>query len=171
MAEQGSGWRTVGRRHGATSAAAQALMLGVVVFLPCLHGCAVVRAAHGIEGADISAVRVGVTRAEVELRLGSPVRQWTTSSAIEYRMYRYDAGVPGSSANATAMVLGEISTLGLLELIVRIPPPPQAGTDPSRLRNIAVAYDQSGIAVGVFIDVGDLEQLPEDGKRSNPPPR
>jgi hypothetical protein len=154
-----------------TSAAAQVLMLGVVALLPCLHGCAVATAAHGIEGADISAVRVGVTRSEVELRLGSPVRQWTTPSAIEYRMYRYDAGVPGSSANATAMVLGEISTLGLLELILRIPPQSQASTDPSRMRNVAVAYDQSGIVVGVFVDVGDLEQLPENGKRAAVEPR
>jgi hypothetical protein len=150
------------------SAAAQALMLGLVMLSPCLHGCAVATVAHGLEGTDISAVRVGVTRSEVELRLGSPVRQWTTAAGIEYRMYRYDAGMPGSSANTTAAVLGEISTLGLLELIRFLPKPSPLPVDPSQLKNIAVAYDQNGIAVGVFIDVGDLEQLPEDGRRPDP---
>lgn len=133
-----------------------------------LAACMSMAQLHGQPGADLSAVRVGASRAEVEGQVGAPLRQWITTEGVEYRLYRYDWGVPGDPA-AIFLVTLEVLTLGLPSLMEaagdKLGLSPKE-IDPKRLRNLAVAYDRAGTVLGIFIDVGDFASLPADGRLS-----
>jgi hypothetical protein len=145
------------------------IALAAYLAVHLLPGCMVYKYAAGDPGADIGSVAPGENRARLEERLGPPVRSWTTRAGIEYRVYRYDAGRPGSAANAIAFALMDIGTMGAWEVMGYLAPLPDVSPDhPARFKNLAVAYDRDGRAVGVFVDVGDLEVLPEDGRSGAP---
>lgn len=144
--------------------------LGAVTLLAwaLLSGCTVHKAAQGVPGTDLGGVRAGATRSDIETLLGPPERRWTTPAGVEYRVYRYDAGAPGGALAAMPLVLGEIATLGLLELIVKIGPLESPAANPSRWRRLAVAFDGDGVVLGVFVDVDDFAVLPDDGRPRRP---
>lgn len=134
--------------------------------LPLLSGCIAHSALQGEPGLDLSPIRTGVTRAEVEAVVGETEREWTTSVGVRYRVYAYDAGVPPSSFNAFKGVLAELMTLGLIEVM--------AAADPEKLKNaaefqhlirdLAVAYDSEDRVIGVFPNVDNTTVLPADGR-------
>jgi hypothetical protein len=68
---------------------------------------------------------------------------------------------------AMPLVLGEIATLGLLEVIVRAVPDEPTAT-PGRWRRLAVACGADEVVVGVFNDVDDFVVLPDDGRPRAP---
>lgn len=146
----------------------RALRLVPLLALALLSACAVQKAAQGVAGTDLTVIRAGAARSDIEALLGQPERQWATPAGITYRVYRYDVGVPGGAMNAMPLVFGEIATLGLLEVIVKAVPPEPAVVDPRRWRRVAVAYDADGVVVGVFIDVDDFAVLPDDGRPRKP---
>jgi hypothetical protein len=142
-------------------------LLTVSVLL--LPGCTAYKFAAGDPGTDLRAVAPGENRARLEALLGPPLRSWTTPAGIEYRIYRYDAGRPGSTADAIAFALMDIGTMGAWEVMGQLAPPYDLSPDhPRRFRNLAIAYDRDGRAVGVFFDVGDLQVLPDDGHSATP---
>lgn len=121
---------------------------------------------RGEPAADLSAVRISASRGEVEARVGAPVRKWMTQEGVEYRLYRYDGGVPPDPAAAFLIPI-DVLTLGLPNLLGRVIPEPPEERE-RRMRTLAVSYDRDGVVLGVFVDVGDFTALPTDGK---PPPR
>lgn len=130
-----------------------------------LLGCAVSSVARGTAGTDLSPVHVGATRAGIERHLGKPARQWTTSTGVHYCLYTYDRGLPGSASDAAAVGFLDLISLGLVELFWKLDPPADSKPDhPSRRSNVAVAYDTSGVVLGVFVDVSEMASLPEDGR-------
>ena len=115
-----------------------------------LSACSTVRALERIPGADLSLVKVGATRAQVETVLGDPQREWVTRTGVRYCLYRYEADIEPSPSLAAGTVLVNIATLGLYEAMVAAGPP--FYNDPRRHERvlIAVAYD-----AGNTVLVGD----------------
>lgn len=141
------------------------LMLAAALVAPLLPGCAVQTLARGTPGTDLSGLGSGLSREQVEARLGAPARQWTTSAGVEYRMYRYDRGLAPNPADAAAIGFMDAISLGLVEFFWKLEPPGDSKPDhPRRIANIAVSYDQAGVALGVFVDVGEFADLPADGR-------
>lgn len=101
---------------------------------------------------------------EAETILGAPKRQWVTILDIRYRVYDYDGGVEGSTADAVAFGIMDVISVGLFELFYAIHPLPTA-----RVRmidgHIAVSYDTSEVVIDVFDNFGDFDKLPDDGRR------
>ena len=141
--------------------------LGVAAAIPVLGSivgaCAVSRASRGFAGTDLSEVRAGRTRAQIEAVLGAPLREWSTPAGVRYRMYRYDAGQPGNREDAAGILFLDLISLGLVEVyaaagIADFDEPPER-----RMRNLAVSFGPDEVAIGVFGDVTEFERLPEDG--------
>ena len=141
-----------------------ALLLSLCAFV-ALAGCAVSQVAKGRPGRDLSAIAPGVTRAKIESIVDAPKREWTTNAGVRYRMYRYDAGVAPSGSDASAIAFIDVISLGLSEAYWDGP----TLLGPSREAWLAVSYDAEDRAIGVFPDVTEFENLPEDGRA--PPSR
>jgi len=144
----------------------------VVLCTTILPGCTVTTALRGEPGIDIGTLERGLSRSDAEAILGPPVREWTTSSNVRYRIYRYDAGVPPSKGDAVAMGFLDVISLGLVELyeatgLTDISHPSE--NDIRRIwRQIAISYDTDERIVGLFRDFSDLDVLPDDGRPTEP---
>jgi len=151
----GSWWRVLGRSvfPFALTCAATAL----------LSGCSVVQTLESDPGTDISSVKAGATREQVEALVGQPQREWVTRTGIRYCLYRYDAGYEANPAAAGLMVFMDAISLGIWE-IVTVAPQPADFRGPRKYPLIAVSYDPDGVALGVFRDVGEFTAFPEDGQ-------
>ena len=137
------------------------LTIGLLAASLSLTACAVNRAMEGQPGADVSAVRAGITRTEVEESLGSPLREWTTVEGVHYRVYAYDGGIPPGASNASTILFLDVISAGLAELFLQLDPHSLHG--PRKVRRMAVAYDRDEQVIGVFDDVGDFDVLPDNG--------
>jgi hypothetical protein len=156
-------------RHAARSLLRQALVIGLAwVAAVGLSACSVMKELEGVPGTDISTVRVGTTRQQVESVLGTAKREWVTRAGVRYCLYRYDAGVEPDPADAAARAFMDIGTLGLFELAFAIDKNPWIG--PRKYPLIAVSYDREGVVLGVFRDVGEFTAFPEDGRPPASPP-
>ena len=130
-----------------------------------LASCTTEKMARGEPPQDLSPLKPGISRAEVQALLGSAVRTWRTPAGVEYSFYKYDAGVPGDPA-AHFLTLITVLTFGLPELLEAAGAEKSDDVqpkDPARFRNVAVSYDSSGRALGIFRDVSDFAVLPADG--------
>jgi hypothetical protein len=124
------------------------------------YGCLAASALKGKPGLDVSPVKIGMSKSDVEEVLGGHNREWVTSSGIVYCVYGYDAGVPPSVGDATAHIVMDIISLGAWELALALQPFPEF----RRRDQMAVSYDINGMALGVFDHFGDFDLLPEDGR-------
>lgn len=139
--------------------------IGMGLMALSLGGCAVQKLARGTPGIDLRSIGPGSRRADVEAVLGSPWRRWTTPVGVAYCMYVYDAGIPGSMADAAAYAFFDIVSLGLFEVFAATDPTFEAQPgNPRRIGKLAVSYDDAGIVLGVFPDIGDFAELPPDGR-------
>ena len=89
----------------------------LVLVLIVLSGCSVGMAISGKEEPNLSAFRVGSTRGEVELQLGSPVSSVTTPEGKRVDMYEYELGNKPSGGRAIGHGVMDLLTLGLWEVI------------------------------------------------------
>lgn len=131
--------------------------------------CAVSKALESAPGIDLSPVKAGATRQEVEAVVGEPLREWTTRMGVRYRLYRYDAGIEPSAGGAGLVVFMDVITLGLFEVIEAASPAGWNIQGEKKQPLLAVSYDTQGIVIGVFKDVGELDDFPEDGHASAKP--
>ena len=129
-----------------------------------IAGCAVSKTLESTPGIDISAVRPGATRQQVEGLVGGPLREWTTRTGVRYRLYRYDAGIEPSAGGAGLVVFMDVITLGLFEVIEATSNSPWNLRGEKKEPLLAVSYDAQEIVIGVFRDVGEFAELPEDGR-------
>ena len=80
-------------------------------------GCSVGMALSGSDDPNLGAFRVGSTRGEVELQLGSPVDSVTNPNGNRTDIYEYERGNKPSAGRAVAHGVLDILTLGLWEII------------------------------------------------------
>lgn len=156
------------RRGRVRSLLRRALLLGSVVLVA---GCAVSKALESAPGIDLSPVKAGATRQEVEAVVGEPLREWTTRTGVRYRLYRYDAGIEPSAGGAGLVVFMDVITLGLFEVIEAASPAGWNIRGEKKQPLLAVSYDTQEIVIGVFKDVGELDDFPEDGQVAARPVR
>ena len=145
----------------------RAIAMAVTIMPICLiESCSVAGALSGKPGLDIADLKPGMARSTVEARLGVPLREWTTASGARYALYRYDAGVASSAAVAAGHVVLNIATAGVWEGFVAYETSQGRNLEAPRMALLAVAYDPAGYALGVFVDIGELDPLPNDGRWS-----
>ena len=136
----------------------------LVATVAVVSACAVGKALERTPGVDLSPVKVGATRQEVEAVVGEPLREWTTQTGVHYRLYHYDAGIEPSAGGAGFVVFMDVITLGLWEAYDAVWPE-QLDVRGERKRSLlAVSYDPQGIVIGVFKNDGEFAELPEDGR-------
>ena len=81
-----------------------------------LSGCSVGMALSGDENPDLGAIKVGSTRGEVEMHLGSPVRSSSGENGTRTDIYEYEIGNEPSAGRAVAHGFADVLTLGLWEI-------------------------------------------------------
>jgi hypothetical protein len=81
-----------------------------------LAGCSVGMALSGDKNPDIGAVRVGSTRGEAEMHLGSPVRTNAGAGNTRIDVYEYEIGNEPSAGRAVAHGVMDVLTLGIWEV-------------------------------------------------------
>ncbi|MGE5200892.1 MAG: hypothetical protein ACM3O6_02390 [Acidobacteriota bacterium] len=144
------------------------LQLGLcMILVPLFDACAVQSSLTTQKGADVSVMSPGAERADVERAVGAPLKEWTTSDGVRYRLYEY-SGDAGPNAGAVALFVGlDIATLGILEVASpnwsRL-----AASDRRPRRRVAVAYDRDDRVIGVFPNATEFDALPDDGKSTSP---
>jgi hypothetical protein len=147
------------------------ISLLIVIFLGNLLqvGCSTVSAIRGEPGKDISSVKAGMGREETEKVLGSPTREWITSSNIRYCVYVYDAGIAPNWSDAGAFLTLTIATAGLIELVEATADHPMRKRfdwdgKARSFKQIAVGYDANGIIINILDNFSDFSVIPSNGQ-------
>lgn len=92
--------------------------IGIALLTPlAISGCSVGMAMSGKKDPNLGMVRVGSTRGEVELTLGSPVKAVTLNEGNRMDVYQYEIGNEPSSGRAIGHGLMDVLTLGLWEVV------------------------------------------------------
>jgi hypothetical protein len=89
---------------------------GAVAALTLLAGGSPGMALSGEDNPDIGAIRVGSTRGEVEMHLGSPVRSNAGAGSTRVDIYEYEIGNEPSGGRAVAHGVMDVLTLGIWEI-------------------------------------------------------
>ncbi len=88
-----------------------------ICFLFSIAGCSVGMALSGKKEPNLGAFRVGSTRGEVELQLGSPVDSVTRPDGGRTDIYAYELGNEPSTGRAVGHAVMDVLTLGIWEII------------------------------------------------------
>ena len=88
-----------------------------IILLFSISGCSVGMAMSGKEDPNFAAFRVGSTRGEVELQLGSPVSSVTIPEGKRVDVYEYEIGNKQSATRAIYHGVLDVLTVGLWEII------------------------------------------------------
>ena len=92
------------------------VVLGVFM-AATLTGCSVGMALSGDENPELSVIKVGATRGEVELQLGEPIETQTAEGGGRIDTYEYEIGNEPSAGRAVAHGVADVLTLGIWELV------------------------------------------------------
>jgi Fe2+ transport system protein FeoA len=125
-----------------------------------LGGCTAVVMGMGSEGADIEAVRTGMSRAEIDAVLGSPLFAKGSRSTRYTATYAVDHGRPPSAGRAALGGLIDLMTFGV------VAPMMDTGQPMEERPHLIVVYDGDGRAIGLF-DAGG--SIPADGRSTERP--
>ena len=109
-----------------------------------LSGCSVGMALSGEENPDLGAVRVGSTRGEIELILGSPIKTLSLNDGSRIDIYEYEIGDEPSGGRAIGHGVMDVLTLGLWEIIGT----PIEGFQGEKY-NATITYDESDLVTGI----------------------
>lgn len=97
---------------------ARTLVLLLIVGALGLSGCSVVMATSGKPTPDLSTIKVGSTRGEVEALLGAPVQSVTSSeSGNRTDTYECEIGNDPSAGRAIGNAVMDVLSLGLYEVV------------------------------------------------------
>ena len=124
------------------SARATAVVIAISFML--FSSCSVVLAAKGSSEPDLSFVRVGATRAQIEEELGRPVDTAPALQGHSIDVYAYKSGVKPNSKRALTWAVIDVFTLFIWELVAT---PVELTRSP--VRRIEIEYDADGVAVEV----------------------
>jgi len=155
------------RARAVEPAAAQvwvALLLAILVGAST-PGCLFVQTVSSEPGIDVSSIRPGVSREQVEKVVGAPLKQWTTSQGVRYSLYRYYGGMQPNAVSAGVVGFADVISLGMFELINLNPGQrDQFLQDLKKYPFMAVSYDPHDVVIGVFPDIDEFAMLPSDGR-------
>ncbi len=110
----------------------------VIISLFCLCGCSVGMALSGEKEPNIGAIKVGSSRGEVEMHLGSPSMSTTLEDGTRVDIYEYEIGNEPSAGRAIGHGVMDVLTLGLWEIAGT----PIEGTQGEK-RQITIKYDSN----------------------------
>ena len=82
-----------------------------------LHGCAVGMAMSGSKDPDLTVLRMGASRGEVELQLGPALNVVSLPVGNHYCTYQYSLGNEPSAGRTVGHVFLDVVTLGLWEVV------------------------------------------------------
>lgn len=82
-----------------------------------LNTCSVGMALSGKKDPDLSVIRKGADRSEVELQLGSPIKTSLREDGTTTSIYEYEVGNEPSPGRAVAHGAMDFLTLGLWEVV------------------------------------------------------
>jgi hypothetical protein len=93
-----------------------ATLLTASIWVP-LQACFVGMASSGSEKPDLGAIRVGPSRGEVELHLGSAVKTTPLPDGRRADVYQYEIGNEPSAGRAVGHGVMDVLTLGIWEIV------------------------------------------------------
>lgn len=82
-----------------------------------LSACSVGMAMSDSNNPDLGTVKIGATRGEVEMQLGTPVRSTSLDGGKRTDVYAYEIGNEPSAARAIGHGVMDVLTLGVWEVI------------------------------------------------------
>jgi hypothetical protein len=88
-----------------------------IIVVGALSGCSVGMALSGSENPDLGAIRVGASRGEVELHLGSPIKSTLLEDGRRADIYAYEIGNEPSGGRAAGHAVMDVLTLGIWEVV------------------------------------------------------
>ena len=136
-----------------------AAALGWCLVAALISGCSVGRALESGPSVQISSIKAGATREQVEQHVGTPLQAWVTRTGVQYCTYHYAEYEPNLRA-AAGLVLLNVLSFGMFEGYVG------EGIHVSheqRIATLAVSYDQNDVVLGVFPDIGERKDFPDNG--------
>ena len=93
------------------------MLAAIALALVPLAGCSVGMALSGENDPDLSVLRVGASRGEVEMQLGRPAAEILADDGLTYATYAYSLGNQPSAGRAVAHGVMDVLTLGLWEVV------------------------------------------------------
>lgn len=115
----------------------------LITIMAPLQGCSVGMAMSGKKQPELGVIRVGATRGEIELQLGSPV-EIREDNGYRIDIYEYEIGNEPSAGRAIGHGVMDILTLGLWEIAGT----PIEGVQGEKKRLI-VTYDEDDYVIKV----------------------
>lgn len=113
--------------------------LALALVAGSLSGCSVGMALSGDETPDLSVVKIGAVRDDVELQLGAPYKVTERQDGGREAAYRFEVGNDPDAIRAIGHGALDVASLGLWELVGT---PIEAST--GKEREISVTYDDLG---------------------------
>ena len=140
------------------SAFARLVLLGVIA--PAASACSVGLALHGEDQPDLSVLKVGVAKTQIEAKLDPPESEAVLADGRTQSTYEYEVGNESSAGRAAVHAGMDILTLGLWELVGT----PLEAMQGEEMR-VVVTYDAAANAESF-----DLAKSEESTASSSPGP-
>lgn len=109
-----------------------------------LSGCSVGMAMNGQENPDLGSVRENVSRSEIEMQLGPPIKVSSLGNGQQVATYEYEIGNEPSAGRAIGHGVMDFLTLGIWEVVGT----PIEGFQ-GETKQVTVTYDDQGRATTV----------------------
>ena len=93
------------------------MVVSLVVSIIINSGCSVGMAMSGKREPNLSQIKIGATRSEVELQLGQPIQIGSLEDGKRLDIYEYEIGNEPSPARAIGHGVLDVLTIGLWEII------------------------------------------------------
>lgn len=114
-------------------------IMALVLTVGSLAGCSVGMALSGDQTPDLSVVKIGAPRDDVELQLGQPYKSEQQDNGMEVVTYKYEVGNDPNAARAIGHAALDVASIGLWEIIGT---PIEAATGDKY--ELMVTYDELG---------------------------
>ncbi len=111
--------------------------IAAVLLSASLAGCSVGMALSGEETPDLSVVKIGAARDDVELQLGQPHKVAELENGAREAAYKFEVGNDPNAIRAIGHGALDVASLGLWEIVGT---PIEAST--GKEREISVTYDE-----------------------------
>ncbi|MBN9413181.1 MAG: hypothetical protein J0H12_04575 [Candidatus Paracaedimonas acanthamoebae] len=92
-------------------------LLLITLSLLTLEGCSVGMALNGEKEPDLSVIRQGITKTEVDIQLGDPVSVEALDKGWKKCIYSYSVGDESSAGRAIGHGVMDVLTLGIWEVV------------------------------------------------------
>ena len=117
-------------------------IISSLILILTLSGCSVGMALSGKESPNLGAIKIGTTRGEVELHLGSPVTSTFNTDNTRLDIYEYEVGNEPSAGRAIGHGVMDVMTFGVWEVIGT----PIEGIQGDE-RELFITYDQNDLVI------------------------